>query len=333
MEIGNMSGSIPRRFKIAGPGLSHVGLPYAVGRAPRGARFDHIVAERLRSYLCQARWHYVQLRRSGLENALRYVAAPVRDRLYVPHHENDRTGYIIGLFGSGRLYLWQSLMQNIGRRARYLRDGVRFRKGPTSMIYVGHATIKYLCRAQAPPVVTRRILQAVKSGFADLIFVYRHPLDSLLTNWIWWRNYIHRGSMVSGISEIYQSTDHFCADLDKSFSEFETFAQGDPAFFASSMGPPFLSFHDYVEETELFIKSASLSLRMEEFAINPLKEFSKLLGVMSIDFDSRRVRVAPPEARAFRCLEVKERVSRFRDFIARLDAGTKERIERIGYTL
>jgi len=143
-----------------------------------------MITKRFHSWIFKARWHYVQIKRSGLEQRLRYIATPFRNRLYLPHNGNDRTGYIIGLFGTGRLYLWELLMQNIGRRARYLRDdGVRVCKRPTSMIYVGHATMKYLSRAQAPPTVTSRILQAVKSRSADLIFIYRHPLDSLLTNW------------------------------------------------------------------------------------------------------------------------------------------------------
>jgi len=293
-----------------------------------------MIAEPWRSWICKARWHYVQVRRqSKLEDRLRYLVGPLRDRLYIPHQWNDRTGYVIGLFGSGRLYLWQSLMQNIGRRARYLRDGVGFQKGPTSMIYVGHATMKYPSRAQVPPPVTSRILQAVESRFADLAFVYRHPLDSLLTNWIWWRNYIRRGAMVSGISEVYKNTDHFCVDLETCFSEFEAFAEGDPAFFATSIGPPFLSFREYVEETELFIQTAQISSRMEDFAIDPLKEFSKILELMSIDLDLRRLHLPPPQAKAFRFLEVKEKVPRFRDFIAGLDAETKGRIESIGYTL
>ena len=61
------------------------------------------------------------------------------------------------------------------------------------MIYSGHATMRHVSRGQMPPAVMSHILEAVRSGFADLIFVYRHPLDSLLTNWVWWRTY-HRGT-------------------------------------------------------------------------------------------------------------------------------------------
>ena len=59
------------------------------------------------------------------------------------------------------------------------------------MIYSGHATIRHVSLAiRMLPAVTSRVLEAVRSGFADLIFIYRHPLDSLLTNWIWWRTYL-----------------------------------------------------------------------------------------------------------------------------------------------
>ena len=289
--------------------------------------------EQLRYWICQAKWHYVQLRRTNTEGRLRYLYAPVRDRFVLPRLGNDRTGYFIGLFGSGRLYLFQTLMQGIGKRARYVRDGIRFLKGPTSMIYVGHATIKYASRAQASPTVTHRILQAVKSRWADLIFVYRHPLDSLLSNWIWWRNYVRQDSMVRGIAETHKDMDELCAELEKDFSDFQAFAEGDPAFFGSATGPRFLSFREYVEETELFIRSAPLSLRFEDFTIDPVKEFAKIIEVMSMDLDASRLTLAPPEVKPYRYLDVEDKVPQFRDFIQRLDAETAGRIERIGYAL
>jgi hypothetical protein len=99
---------------------------------------------------------------------------------------NDRTAYVIGLFGSGRTYINELMLHNIGERARYLRDFIRLHPGPTRMIYSGHATMKHFSRGQHSPAVMGGVLEAIRSGFADLIFVYRHPLDSLLTNWIWW---------------------------------------------------------------------------------------------------------------------------------------------------
>jgi hypothetical protein len=191
------------------------------------------------------------------------------------------------------------------------------------------------------------VLKAVKAGFADLIFVYRHPLDSVLTNWVWWRT---RTLDSYTISDRYKNVDDLCDDLDQNFLEFKAFAEGDPEFFAAAPGQPsssreqedrfwfqghrFLSFREFVEETELGLQFATLSLRFEDFIIDPLKELSKIAKVMSVDLDFlSSVRVDPPRTQPYRYLAVKEKVSRFKDFIDGLDAETKRRIEKIGYKL
>ena len=201
------------------------------------------------------------------------------------------------------------------------------------MIYSGHATIKYVSRAQAAPEVTRCLLQAAGSGFADLIFVYRHPLDSLLTNWIWWRTYMRDRRNMSGISQIYSDAGDLCADLERNFSEFEAFAEGGPDFFAALPGPPFLTFPEFVEETELHFQSATLALRLEDFMADPGKEFCKIAEVMSVDLKSPGWSIARPKTKPYGYLAVKEKVPRFRDFVAGLDAETKRRIKRIGYNV
>ena len=243
----------------------------------------------------------------------------------------DRTAYIIGLFGTGRRYINELILENIGARAKYFRDTIRLHPGPTPMIYSGHVTMKYVSRAQESPAIMRYIQESVRSKFADLIFIYRHPLDSLLTNWIWWRTYIRDNRVISGIAEVYSNTDDLSADLEKNFLEFNSFAAGDPAFFAASPGPRFLSFSEFVEETELQQKSATLALRLEDFMIDPVKEFSRLLEVISADVDLSQSTLAPPRAKPYGYLALKEKVPQFRDFIDNLDAETKRRIETIGY--
>jgi hypothetical protein len=256
-------------------------------------------------------------------------------RVYIdPGLGNDRTAYIIGLFGSGRRYINEQMLRNIGPRAKYFRDTIRLHPGPTPMIYSGHATIRHVSSLlQYPPVITGRIVESVRSGFADLIFVYRHPLDSLLTNWIWWRTYIRDNRMIDGISQVYENTGDLCVDLERDFLEFEAFAAGDPDFFAGVPGPRFLSFPEFVEETELHLQSATLALRLEDFMIDPLKEFSKIAEVMSVDLDVSRLCVIPPRTKPYGYLAVKERVPRFRDFFNELNAETKSRIEKIGYDM
>jgi hypothetical protein len=244
---------------------------------------------------------------------------------------NERTTYIIGLFGTGRRYINELMLQNIGERAKYFMDTIRLHPGPTPMIYSGHATMKHVSRAQDLPVVMSRILGAVRAGFAHSIFVYRHPLDSLLTNWVWWRTYIRDNRSISGISQIYRNTDDLCADLEENFPEFEAFAEGDPEFFASMPGPRFLSFCEFVEETELHVQSAGLALRLEDFMIDPRREFFRIVEVMAVDPDLNRLCIAPPQTRPYGYLAVKDKVSEFRKFIDGLDAETKRKIENIGY--
>jgi len=244
----------------------------------------------------------------------------------------DKTAYIIGLFGTGRLYLNQVILQHIGERAKYFKDAIRFHPGPTSMIYSGHATIRHVSRAQALPAVTRRILDSVRAGFAHSIFLYRHPLDSLLTNWVFWRTYL-REDKGGFISHLYKNIDDLCADLEQNFWEFKAIAEGDPAFFATAPGPRFLSFAEFVEETELHFQSATLTLRLEDFMSDPLKEFSKIVQVMSVDLDLTHLKIAAPKTKPYRYQAVMEKVPRFRNFIDGLGAETKRRIEKIGYGL
>jgi hypothetical protein len=244
---------------------------------------------------------------------------------------STRTAYVVGLFGTGRRYVNELMLRHIGERAKYFRDTILLHPGPTPMIYSGHATMKHVSRLQYPPEITSRILESVKSGFADLIFVYRHPLDSLLTNWVWWRTHLRDKRMIAGLSQIYKNTDDLCADLERNISEFEAFAEGDPDFFAGLPGPRFLSFAEFVEETELHLQSATLALRLEDFMIDPFKEFSRIVEVMSVDLDLSLLRVAPPRTGPYGYLAIKDKVPRFRDFIDGLNAETKRRIENIGY--
>jgi hypothetical protein len=280
----------------------------------------------------------IRFARKSRREKLRAIQAKVRYQLLVrgwkyPHIGNDRTAYVIGLFGTGRSYVSELLVHNIGERGNYFRDNICCHPGPTSMIYSGHATMKYVSRLQDLPQQTRGLVEAVKAGFADLIFVYRHPLDSLLTNWVWWRTYLRDQTMINGISQVYQNTDSLCADLERNFLEFKAFADGDPAFFAALPGLPFLSFPEFVEETELHLQSATLALRLEDFMIDPLKEFSKIAEVMSVELDVRRVRIVPPRTRAYGYLAVKDKVPRFRSFIDGLDTETRRRIEKAGYSV
>jgi hypothetical protein len=261
------------------------------------------------------------------------VSEPLRTGHWsVPRNGIDKTAYLIGLYGTGRWYIHALMRQNLGERAKYIRQRIRFHPRPTSMIYTGHATIKYASRGQRLPVVTSRILEAVADGFADLIFVYRHPLDSLLTNWLWWRTYLREKRIIGSIWDIHKTMGDLCADLERDFQGFRAFAEGDPNFFAAAPGPPFLSFSEFVEETCLYIQSSTLAVRLENFADDPRKEFLRIAELLSVSVDWDLLNVPAPKAKPYSHRAVQGNVPRFREFIKGIDFETRRRIEQIGYS-
>jgi hypothetical protein len=280
----------------------------------------------------------IKFARRSTRAQLQIARAKLRYRLLarlpkIPHVGKDRTLYVIGLFGTGRSYINELLVHNIGERANYFRDEICFHPGPTSMIYSGHSTMRHVSVLQHRPEVTSLILEAVKSGFADLIFIHRHPFDSLLTNWVWWRTHLRDGRMIKGTSEVYRTTDDLCASLEQNFAEFMAFAAGDPDLFATMPDGRFLSFAEFIEETELHLQSAPLALRLEDFILDPVKEFSKVAEVISVDLGLTSMGIVPPRTKPYGHMAVKEKVACFRNFINELDAETKKRIEKIGYNV
>ena len=69
----------------------------------------------------------IRFARRSRREQLRVVRGTVRYHLIergwkIPHLGNDRTAYVIGLFGTGRSYVNELMLQNIGERAKYFRD-------------------------------------------------------------------------------------------------------------------------------------------------------------------------------------------------------------------
>ncbi|MGH9533890.1 MAG: hypothetical protein ACRD2E_03430 [Terriglobales bacterium] len=277
----------------------------------------------------QRNWEWLQSRRRGA----RFFRHQNDDRRPAPRFGDDRTAYVIGLCGSGRFYITCWLLLNIGRRAKYMRPGIRLHPGPTSMIYSGHTTAKYPSREADPPAVAHGVLASVRAGHADVIFVYRHPLDSLLTNWAYFRTQLCSGKGVDSTSEAYAGLDDFAADLERNFSEFAAFAAADPAFYGGPEEPRFLSLLQFVEETELYVQCATLALRLEDFSLDPRREFARVAAVMSVQMDVNRRRVDPPRTRPYRYRELATLAPQFRSFIAELDSETQRGITRLGYEL
>jgi len=246
------------------------------------------------------------------------------------------TIYVVGLFGSGRMYLGDVIRNHIGERAVYYRDELRHESTPTSMIYCGHMTLKHVSTGLNPPEFASRIVESVRSGAGRMIFIYRHPLDSLLTNWVWWRSNVRAGATGpehgAFISSSFKSLDALCEIVEQEWASFEAFAMGDPAFFADVPGACFLSFAEFVEESVLLFEQATLRLPFEAFMTNPYAAFVKVIDVISPEMRlSCTSHIARPQSKPGTHLFVMKSVPRFNEFVNGIGTETKRLMLKLGY--
>ena len=85
------------------------------------------------------------------------------------------------------------------------------------------------------------------------------------------------------------------------------------------------------EETELFLESATLALRLEDCAVDPERELRKIAELLGAEIDPTHLPIAPPRTGLYRYKAVGQAVPAFRRFIDELDAQTRARIETMGY--
>ena len=246
------------------------------------------------------------------------------------------TIYVVGLFGSGRMYLGDVIRNHIGERAVHYRDDLQHESTPTSMIYCGHMTLKHVATGLNPPELASRIVESVRSGAGRMIFIYRHPLDSLLTNWVWWRSNLRAGATGpehgAFISSSFKSLDGLCEIVEREWASFEAFAMGDPVFFADVPGACFLSFAEFVEESVLLFEQATLRLPFEAFVTNPYAAFVKVVDVISPEMRlSCSLHIGRPQSKPGTHLVVMKQVPRFREFVNSISPETKRLMSKLGY--
>jgi len=209
--------------------------------------------------------------------------------------------YIVGLFGSGRLYI-KDLIVNSGLEiAYYFRDGMHDYTGAVPVILSGHVTSMYKSAMCRPPDVGRRLFDRAAARLINLVFIYRHPLDSLLTNWAWFREYLRNQKMTSGIAGAYKSEEEFQRTLNDNIHEFFLFCGGSKDFARSLAGADvdwsFLSLLEFIHETEVFVSHPNVNcFRFEDFKSNPAKEFQRLVSIVAPDLSPESGKVFAPRS-------------------------------------
>lgn len=142
--------------------------------------------------------------------------------------ENIKPLIVIGLFGTGRTYFSNAFLSN-STLAPLLQEGLASCGvyASHSVICTGHATLKHSSSFQMEPDQTDKLLLCpLRDGFHCILFVTRHPVDSLFSNWAWWRRFCDTGIPHHGaVKEVFGGNRGLIEDIrsnKKAFLKFMT---------------------------------------------------------------------------------------------------------------
>ena len=208
---------------------------------------------------------------------------------HVPSPGTFPCGVIVGLMGSGRTALTDFFLQytdlSFGEGLEDFRAGT---------IRSGHVCQRSV-RGFSDPVVMDHLIRLGEEGRARLVFLLRNPLDSVITNWFWWRELDQTGRTIAGVADVEDPREIF-------HREQEDFLQ----FCATGNG--FMSLTEYLEETlALFAHPLFHVIRFEDMIRDRFRTAKNLLTHLSCPFDPQRlVGIQPPRSK----------VDRHKDFLA-----------------
>ncbi|MCW5701031.1 MAG: hypothetical protein KIT82_00385 [Bradyrhizobium sp.] len=299
---------------------------YALG--PEDNPINHFV-ENARTNSPNPYWEQIRMKQGESPPCLAEMVSA-----FSPH---QRPTYILGLYGTGRWYLNELVMYCSGQRGYYFLDDLRHRKGGPPIIWSGHTTVIHdQVAGHEPAALGRSVLKLAEEGAADIIFIHRHPLDSLLTNWTWWREFLAKKKMISGIVGKYSTQEEFFKDVANNFDELALFADGSKDFMRlySEEHTHFFSLRQFVVETAAFVNHESVhSFRFEDFISEPNEQFSRIMRIIDPLAISGKIDVPKPRAEKNRYIEVCKHVPAFKNLVESLPRDVKLQINELGYQM
>ena len=270
---------------------------------------------------------------------------PPLSKLLVHYPRVRKPAFINDIGPAGRTYL-NGLILNSGLDiAYYLRfsdPGTRGApySGAVPVIFTGHTTAIY--EGHYKSSFGRALLDLAAGHLINLIFLYRHPLNSFVSQWAFQHN-LSLGKMPAfGISDLYESIEDFYRDLNDNIYEFSLFCGGSKDFIRITQGPAVrtaggtagLSLLEFIHETEAFISNPNVHcFRFEDFVRGPAAEFKRFISIVAPDLTPKFDNVPLPRAVSSRYQSAKENVSSFRALISSLPTEITKRIEAMGYSM
>jgi len=221
---------------------------------------------------------------------------------------------INGAYGTGRHY-FNYLVKSQQRLLPYFRDCQQYcYPSKFSSINSTHAFFTLNTPYSWSDLSDFLIPDSLARSQSMLISVVRHPIDCLISNWIWFFNLVKDHSPYTSIADSTFSNDSILADfISTHFSSLQSFVNGDlleRVFdfldFGSCIdhrlrGPCFLSFPTFLEEMKAGVNAAHLSFKFESFsdALDP--SLIKFYSSLGLDHDEILLDgIEPPKAEPYR---------------------------------
>jgi hypothetical protein len=262
---------------------------------------------------------------------------PPLSRLLHHYPTARKPTYLLGLFGTGRQYLNSLFLKSNLEIAYYFRDCCHNYFGAVPVIFSGHVASTYERVGFRTPDFWRTLIERAAAGLVNLIFIYRHPLDSVLSNWAYF-HHLKKTGVPRGIARGYKAAEDFHRDLNDNIYEFSLFCGGSqdfPRVLAGSYGKGgFMSLFEFIRETEVFVSNPNVHcFRFEDFQRDATAEFKRLVSILAPNLTHQVDHAASPEASSSRYQSAKENVTSFRALMDSLPADVKKRIMALGYSV
>ncbi|OAH08972.1 hypothetical protein pfor_3c0292 [Rhodobacteraceae bacterium SB2] len=140
--------------------------------------------------------------------------------------KNIKPLVIIGLFGTGRTYFSHAFLNNSTLAPLYQEGLASCGHYPRhSVICSGHATLKNPSSFQMAPDQTHELLLCpLHDGFHSILFITRHPVDALFSNWAWWRRFCDTGMPHNGaVKQVFGNNRGLIEDIQSNKTAFLKF--------------------------------------------------------------------------------------------------------------
>ena len=123
----------------------------------------------------------------------------------------------------------------------------------------------------------------MQKGYHQVIFMLRHPLDTLFSNFFWWHHCLSiKNSHSLGISSLYRNLDDFIEFLEINIQDFENFIYTGEITPGNNGFGKFLTFSEFLIETINWMQLNNVHVfKFEDFLVDYDAQIERLEYIFS----------------------------------------------------